>query len=104
MLCVVLLSAQVSELLSPFGAHTRFNLLMDSSGVSKGTAVCEYVEESSAVNAAKGLDNLSLAANRLMVQRYAHLCITLHMFTAVSTRCYAGDSSGVLHGLHSVIL
>lgn len=67
----------MSELLSPFGAHTRFNLLMDSSGVSKGTAVCEYVEESSAVNAAKGLDNLSLAANRLMVQRYVHMCIVL---------------------------
>jgi RNA recognition motif-containing protein len=48
---------------------------MDSSGVSKGTAVCEFVEESSAVNAAKGLDNLSLAANRLMVQRCVSMCI-----------------------------
>jgi splicing factor U2AF subunit len=63
-----LVEEQVKELLSPFGEHARFNLMVDEKGASKGTAVCEFLEASCAGAALKGLDGMSLGSARLMAQ------------------------------------
>ncbi|CAN0464293.1 unnamed protein product, partial [Laminaria digitata] len=59
----------VRELLSPFGELKRFNLLKDSSGKSKGTAVFEYSDMENGQLALTGLSGLPVGKGKLMVQR-----------------------------------
>ncbi|CAM9137815.1 unnamed protein product [Ectocarpus sp. 6 AP-2014] len=59
----------VRELLSPFGELKKFNLLKDSSGKSKGTAVFEYTDMENGQLALSGLSGLPVGKGKLMVQR-----------------------------------
>ncbi|CAM9909368.1 unnamed protein product, partial [Choristocarpus tenellus] len=59
----------VRELLSPFGELKRFNLLKDSTGKSKGTAVFEYSDPDRTQVALSGLAGLPVGRGKLMVQR-----------------------------------
>mmetsp|Transcript_19966 Transcript_19966/g.25153 ORF Transcript_19966/g.25153 Transcript_19966/m.25153 type:complete len:699 (+) Transcript_19966:104-2200(+) len=61
-------ASQVEELVKPFGTVTRFNLLMDSEGNSKGTAVFEYEDIGAVEIATKGLNDLPIGDKKLMVQ------------------------------------
>ncbi|CAM9295709.1 unnamed protein product [Phaeothamnion confervicola] len=59
----------VRELMGPFGAVVKFNLLVDGDGRSKGTAAAEYADGEAAAMALAGLQDLAVGGARLMVQR-----------------------------------
>uniref|UniRef100_A0A914HXZ7 U2 snRNP auxiliary factor large subunit n=1 Tax=Globodera rostochiensis TaxID=31243 RepID=A0A914HXZ7_GLORO len=62
-------SDQVKELLSAFGQLKAFNLVMDTTtGLSKGYAFCEYLDQSLTDQAVVGLNGMQLGDNRLLVQ------------------------------------
>lgn len=61
---------QVIELLKSFGELRAFNLVKDTmTGLSKGFAFCEYVDQSNTDIAIQGLNNMELGDKRLVVQR-----------------------------------
>jgi len=61
-------ASQVEELVKPFGTVTRFNLLTDHEGRSKGTAVFEYEDIGACELAMKGLKDLPIGDKRLAAQ------------------------------------
>ncbi|KAL3103378.1 hypothetical protein niasHS_002564 [Heterodera schachtii] len=62
-------SEQVKELLSAFGQLKAFNLVMDTTtGMSKGYAFCEYLDQSLTDQAVVGLNGMQLGDSRLLVQ------------------------------------
>lgn len=67
---VVLDEDQIKELVEPFGALKSFVLVKDTAGVSTGSALFEYQDESVAATAVTGLDGLDLGgAATLSVRR-----------------------------------
>jgi len=60
---------QVKELLSSFGQLKAFNLVVDqNTGLSKGYAFCEYLDNSLTDQAIAGLNGMQLGENKLLVQ------------------------------------
>ncbi|KAK9674962.1 hypothetical protein K7432_016761 [Basidiobolus ranarum] len=58
------------ELLKSFGELRAFNLVKDTgTGLSKGFAICEYVDPDITDIACQGLNNMELGDKRLVVQR-----------------------------------
>ncbi|XP_049743019.1 splicing factor U2AF 65 kDa subunit-like [Elephas maximus indicus] len=61
---------QVKELLTSFGPLKAFSLVKDSAtGLSKGYAVCEYVDINNTDQATAGLNGMQLGDKKLLVQR-----------------------------------
>ncbi|XP_067938239.1 splicing factor U2AF 50 kDa subunit-like isoform X2 [Watersipora subatra] len=61
---------QVKELLVSFGPLKSFNLVKDSAtGLSKGYAFCEYVDNSVTDQACEGLNGMQLGDKKLVMQR-----------------------------------
>ncbi|CAM9200783.1 unnamed protein product [Chrysoparadoxa australica] len=60
---------QLKELVGIFGPLKRFNLLRDSEGTSKGTAVFEFETTEATAVAASGLQGMDVAGSKLSVQR-----------------------------------
>lgn len=56
------------ELLKAFGEVVQFNLMRDSEGKSKGTAVFEYKDTDMASLAVKGLSSLTIGGQKLQAQ------------------------------------
>lgn len=61
---------QVMELLKAFGDLKSFNLIKDSAtGISKGFAFCEYVDQEVSDVACQGLNGMEIGDKKLIVQR-----------------------------------
>jgi len=61
---------QVKDLLMTFGPLKAFNLVKDTStGLSKGFAFCEYLDETVTDRACSGLNGMKLGDKQLLVQR-----------------------------------
>lgn len=61
---------QVKELLTSFGSLRAFNLVKDSAtGLSKGYAFCEYLDQNKTDAACHGLNGMELGDKKLIVQR-----------------------------------
>jgi len=61
---------QVKDLLMTYGPLKAFNLVKDTtSGLSKGFAFCEYLDESVTDRACAGLNGMKLGDKQLLVQR-----------------------------------
>jgi splicing factor U2AF subunit len=61
---------QVKELLMTFGPLKAFNLVKDTAtGLSKGFAFCEYLDDSVTDRACAGLNGMKLGDKQLLVQR-----------------------------------
>jgi len=61
---------QVKDLLMTFGPLKAFNLVKDTTtGLSKGFAFCEYLDESVTDRACSGLNGMKLGDKQLLVQR-----------------------------------
>jgi splicing factor U2AF 65 kDa subunit len=60
----------VKDLLQTFGPLKAFNLVKDiGTGLSKGFAFCEYLDESVTDRACTGLNGMKLGDKQLLVQR-----------------------------------
>jgi splicing factor U2AF subunit len=61
---------QVKDLLQTFGPLKAFNLVKDiGTGLSKGFAFCEYLDEPVTDRACTGLNGMKLGDKQLLVQR-----------------------------------